>query len=148
MSDRELDRYKLTNDDIVVARIGATTGKSYLVANPPDAVFASYLIRIRTKSEIEPGYLALFMNSDDYWAQINASKGGRLKLGVNIPVLTNLQLPLPPKDEQKAIVTMTDALDRKIAAETAGRLASSRLFEALLNDLMSGRRRVRRLGSA
>ena len=33
--------------DIVFARNGATTGKSFLVNDPPEAVFASYLIRLR-----------------------------------------------------------------------------------------------------
>src|ERR1035438_5500890 len=47
-------KYSLTTGDIVFARIGATTGKSYLITNPPPSVFASYLIRVRVKREIDP----------------------------------------------------------------------------------------------
>lgn len=140
----ELDRYRLDNDDIVVARIGATTGKSYLVCDPPDAVFASYLIRIRAKPNIDPGFLALFMSSDRYWSQVDAAKGGRLKLGVNIPVLSNLVLPLPPMDQQEKISAAIRVLDKKIANESRRRLALSSLFDSLLMDLMTGQRRVAR----
>src|SRR4051812_15425050 len=43
----DLPKYRLASGDIVFARTGATTGKSFLVDDPPDAVFASYLIRLR-----------------------------------------------------------------------------------------------------
>src|SRR5690348_10743918 len=50
--------YLLETGDIVIARIGATTGKAFLIQECPEAVFASYLIRLRTK----PGLLPKFLN--------------------------------------------------------------------------------------
>ena len=47
-------KYELKENDILFARIGATTGKSYIVKNPPQAVFASYLIRLRPLSNVVP----------------------------------------------------------------------------------------------
>src|SRR5579863_8852429 len=47
----DLPKYKLAEGDIVFARTGATTGKSYLIAEPPDAVFASYLIRVQLSAK-------------------------------------------------------------------------------------------------
>jgi len=41
------DQYRLRANDIVFARTGATTGKSFLIRNCPEAVSASYLIRLR-----------------------------------------------------------------------------------------------------
>src|ERR1035437_6332158 len=46
-SKDDLRKYLLRSGDIVFARTGATTGKSYQVIDPPEAVFASYLIRLR-----------------------------------------------------------------------------------------------------
>jgi type I restriction enzyme S subunit len=40
-------RFQLHQGDVVIARTGATTGVSAYIANPPDAVFASYLVRIK-----------------------------------------------------------------------------------------------------
>jgi len=39
--EKEFGKYRLAPGDIVFARIGATTGKSYLITNPPPSVFAS-----------------------------------------------------------------------------------------------------------
>ena len=39
----QIDKYKLKKGDIVIARTGATTGKSFLLRNiPTTSVFASY----------------------------------------------------------------------------------------------------------
>ncbi len=95
--------YLLQSGDIVVARIGATTGKSFLITQSPETAFASYLIRIRTKETLSPDFLNLVFETPEYWKQINENKGGRLKGGVNIPILQNLVLPLPPLPEQRAI---------------------------------------------
>jgi hypothetical protein len=53
-----IERYLLKSGDIVFARIGATTGKSYLITDPPRSVFASYLIRVRCKEGIDPDFLS------------------------------------------------------------------------------------------
>ncbi len=44
-------KYILEEGDIVFARTGATAGKSYLIKNPPDSVFASYLIRLQVQTK-------------------------------------------------------------------------------------------------
>ena len=50
------ENYKLKSGDLVIARIGATTGKIYLIHNCPDAIFASYLIRVRTRPGLSPDF--------------------------------------------------------------------------------------------
>jgi type I restriction enzyme S subunit len=144
ITQSDVERFLLKTGDILVARIGATTGKTFLVTECPPAVFASYLIRVRVPSDrpILPDFLWYYTNTPRYWDQINASKGGRLKQGINIPVLLNLLLPLPPLPEQRAIAETLRAVDRKIEAEQARRQALEALFQALLHDLMTARRRL------
>jgi type I restriction enzyme S subunit len=60
ISEKERIKSLLSDGDIVIARTGGTVGKSFLVKNPPEAVFASYLIRLRTKIDIA---LPEFINS-------------------------------------------------------------------------------------
>lgn len=50
-------KFELKPGDIVFARTGATTGKSYLIQSCPKAVFASYLIRIRPNNSVDPHFL-------------------------------------------------------------------------------------------
>src|SRR5687767_6460977 len=66
-SDNDLDKYRLESGDIVFARTGATTGKSFLITNPPKAVFASYLIRLRLREAINKKYFSYFLDSPYYW---------------------------------------------------------------------------------
>ncbi|MDE0187278.1 MAG: restriction endonuclease subunit S [Candidatus Poribacteria bacterium] len=136
--DRE--KYSLENGDIVIARIGATTGKAYMINDYPESVFASYLIRVRTKDDLLPPFLNQYFRTIYYWRQINQSKGGRLKGGVNIPILSRIVLPLPPFSEQQEIAEILHACDTKIAAleQEAARL--DELFRAMLEELMTGRR--------
>jgi type I restriction enzyme S subunit len=138
----DFTKYELKAGDIVIARIGATTGKSYRITECPPAVFASYLIRIRTTNRVDSGFLAYFTDSPLYWQQINASKGGRLKQGVNIPVLKSLVLPLPPVSEQGEIAHILTTADRKIAAEEQRQAALQELFKSMLHQLMTGQIRL------
>src|SRR5437870_2304861 len=46
LSKSDLDKYRLLADDIVFARTGSIE-KAARIVNPPEAVFASYLIRGR-----------------------------------------------------------------------------------------------------
>ncbi len=141
--ENQLAKYKLQPDDVLVARIGATTGKSYLVKDySSEAVFASYLIRLRCRSRLFPGFLSHFMNTEGYWKQIDAAKGGRLKQGVNIPVLRSLVLGLPSTEEQRCISERLTSLDRGIKTQHKNKQALEALFKSLLYHLMTGRVRV------
>ena len=142
ISESFYEKYALKDGDLVVARIGATTGKSYFISNPPRSVFASYLIRVRAKMKLSPEYLRYFANTENYWKQINESKGGRLKQGINLPILTGLRLQLPPIPEQRAIARILAAVDQKIAAEEKRKAALQTLFRTMLHQLMTGQVRI------
>ena len=106
----------LASGDIVFARTGATTGKSYLVdVCPEGAVFASYLIRVRPSDEVNAAYLARFFQSASYWSQIASKANGAAQPGVNASKLSELLVPLPPLPQQQriaAILDQADALNR------------------------------------
>ncbi len=139
-SEEDKKKYSLKTGDIVIARIGATTGKAYMVEDCLDAVFASYLIRVRTKDGLVPNFLAQYFRTNGYWKQINQSKGGRLKGGVNIPILCRLRLPLPRLSEQQEIAETLQACDDKIVAVEQETIRLDELFHAMLEDLMTGER--------
>ncbi len=138
----KLKKYILQRGDMVFARTGATTGKSYLVADcPNNAIFASYLIRVRPKTQVSPPYLAYFFQTPDYWEQVSTSSSGSAQPGVNATKLKNLQVPLPPLPEQERIVAILDEAFAAIATATANaekNLANAQeLFESELNRVFS-----------
>ena len=127
-SPHDLPRYCLQEGDIVFARTGATTGKSYLIRTcPPGTVFASYLIRIRPSTKVDPRYLAYFFDTPDYWGQVALRAQGAGQPGINASKLKEISLPLPPLPEQRRIAAILDQADavrrkRRQAAEASGEL--------------------------
>ena len=123
-------KYKLADGDIVFARTGATTGKSYLVAEPPEAVFASYLIRVQLSAkELLPQFVNLFFQTPSYWDSIRAGVSGSAQGGFNATKLGELVIPFPQSSkDQKTIIAKLDEL-----SEETQRLAS--LYERKLDEL-------------
>lgn len=130
-SNKDLEKYKLEKDDILFARTGATTGKTYLVKDcPSKTVFASYLIRLRCRKEKTlPEYVYAFFQSPQYWCQVLPYGGAQPHM--NARLLSKIRLPLPPLSEQKKIVAYLDDLREK--AEKLKQLQQKHLEE--LNEL-------------
>ncbi len=101
------EKYIVKDGDILVSRAGSI-GVSYLVTQPPKAVFASYLIRF--KPFIDRQFLAYFLQSPDYWAAIADEKLGIAVPNVNATKLKSITLPLPPTAEQRRIVAKIEEL--------------------------------------
>jgi type I restriction enzyme S subunit len=116
----------------LIARTGATTGKSYLIKEViPKTIFASYLIRIRTLRSLVPEFLYFFLQSNIYWQQVENNKRGGAQPNMNATLLANIVLPLPPIPDQQRIIT---ALREKIA-EVEILQATMRNQQSVLNSL-------------
>lgn len=133
----KIESYKLKNNDIVFARIGATTGKSYLINNPPNSIFASYLIRVRSNNDLDSPYLYYFFNSSEYWKQINSNKGRNLKGGVSASILSKLKIPLPPLPEQKKIAHVLSKIQQAIETQEQIIKTTQELKKALMQKLFT-----------
>lgn len=93
----DFKKYKLETGDIVFARTGATTGKSYLLKEPPNAVFASYLIRLQLKNKENfiPEFISYFFMTNLYWDKIKSGISGSAQGGVNASKLGEIKLYYP-----------------------------------------------------
>ena len=132
ISDSDFERYAVSKNDILIARTGATTGKSYLIVDDVEAVFASYLVRIKIKSaKLSPQYLYCFLQSQMYWSQITKFSAGIAQPGVNAKKLKEIILPIPAVPEQTEVVRI---LDDFLAKEQQAKEAAERVLEQI--DLM------------
>ncbi len=107
--------------DLLMARTGATFGKTMLVTTDEPGVFASFLIRIRfNERTVLPAYYWHFAQSGIYWMQARSlvSTGGQQQFNAN--ALRNVDVPVPSHAEQEQIVAILDK------------------FDALVNDLSVG----------
>lgn len=126
ISEEELEKYKLSIEDIVIARTGATTGKSYLIKDNILSVFASYLIRLKLKTkDVLSNFIYQFMQSQLYWTQITDFSKGIAQPGVNAQKLKEIKLLLPTFPEQTEIVRIID--DLLVKEQQAKELAENAL---------------------
>src|SRR5665648_445451 len=102
--------YLLERGDILVARTGGTTGKSFLITETSSpSVFASYLIRLRTSENLNPKFLDLFLNSFVYWNQIVDLKQGSAQPNVNAGKLKGLIIPYCEIEMQEKVLQLIDS---------------------------------------
>ena len=111
----EIKKYLLKTGDIVISRAGSV-GYSYLVKNPQNAVFASYLIRFKPLPIIDENYIAFFLKSPDYWKTISEEKAGIALPNVNATKLKQIPILLPPLSEQRRIVAKLETLFTQLDA--------------------------------
>jgi len=140
----DLPKYRLASGDIVFARTGATTGKSFLVDDPPEAVFASYLIRLRLlDKKLLPEFVLLFFQTAGYWQSIKDGSSGSAQGGFNATKLGALTIPIPPLPEQQRIVGLLDEAFAGLATAKANaekNLQNARaLFESHLQSVFTQR---------
>jgi type I restriction enzyme S subunit len=110
-----LDRYRLFDGDIVIARTGATTGYSTYIANPPDAVFASYLVRLKIGKEANSRFIAYFLKSQGFWEYMRGVLGDKsAQPNASASTMSQVKLTLPPLPDQQAIAHILGSLDDKI----------------------------------
>ena len=108
---QKLDKYLLRRGDIVIARTGATTGYAKYIRNAPEVVFASYLVRIRLRGDVDDRYAGYVVESSDYKRFIQATWGGAAQPNANAQVLTSYEMPLPPLTTQRKIAAILSTYD-------------------------------------
>ncbi len=102
-SATEWGRFLLHEGDILLARSGATVGKSYLHRGGDDEhVFAGYLIRFRPDpSVLDPEFALGFTKSAPYRAWVKSQQRAVAQPNINAKQYGELVLPVPPLPEQR-----------------------------------------------
>ena len=118
IDDEKLSKYRLKENDIVIARTGATTGYAKRIRTDHKAVFASYLVRIRVNSNYDSQYVGFVIESDEYKKFIQLNLGGAAQPQANAQVLTSFPIPLPPLCTQRKIAAILFSYDDLIENNT------------------------------
>lgn len=126
----ENERYLLKKDDLLMARTGATFGKTMIFEEDYPAIYAGFLIKLSLDpNTVNPKYYWHFAQSNLFWEQANklVSGGGQPQFNAN--ALKQVRLPVPyPSDtakslaEQARIVLILDKFDAIASSLTEGLL--------------------------
>jgi len=136
--------YFLSEGDLVVARTGASVGKSYLY-RPKDGplVFAGFLICLSSRKNILlPQYLSNYFKTMSYWNWVKLTSMRSGQPGINGNEFARLLIPLPYIQEQTAIATVlsdTDALIESLQKLIAKKKA---IKQGAMQQLLTGKKRL------
>lgn len=125
VSSQDALKYVMDEGDLVFARTGASTGKTYLY-NPQDGmlVFAGFLIRVRTdENKLLPEFFKYQTQTPQYknWIAANSMRTGQPGINGNeyeeFPISIPYKNGKPDLAEQHRIAAILSGIDAKIAAE-------------------------------
>lgn len=136
-STENLAAYYLIPGDLVIARSGATAGKSLLFKGLDElAVFAGYLIRFKLDtSKALPEFVGYYFKSKTYWNYINTTKRAAAQPNINAKELASLPIPLPPLPEQNRIVDLLSRAEGIVQLRREAEKKTAELIPALFIDM-------------
>ena len=141
----ELKSYEIKPGDILITSAG-TIGKIAIV---PDGIqrgiFNQALIRIRLKSDIvSTTYFKYLFESGMLEKQLKKFAYGATQVNLaSIKILKQILLSLPPLSEQQKIAEILSTVDKKLELEKKRKEKLERIKKGLMNDLLTGKRRVK-----
>ena len=126
--NEENEKYTLDKNDLLMARTGATFGKTMIFEEDYPAVYAGFLIKLNlNKTIINAKYYWHFAQSDFFWEQANklVSGGGQPQFNANALKQVRVPIPYPSHpqkslDEQGRILDILDKFDAIAASITEG----------------------------
>ena len=103
--------YLVKYGDLLMARTGATFGKTLFIDTDETSAYASFLIKITPSEKLNSRYYWHFSKSELYWKQANnlVSKAGQPQFNANS--LKNVKIPVPSLEIQSRIVQVLDNFD-------------------------------------
>lgn len=105
------DEYLLKENDIVFARTGASTGKTYLYdSKDGDLYYAGFLIKFHVKGE-NAKFIFYQTCTHEYekWVHVMSTRSGQP--GINSEEYSSMKIKLPCKEEQQKIADCLSSLD-------------------------------------
>ena len=141
---KEAEKFIILNNDLLMARTGATFAKVLLYEEAEPSVFASYLIKIKFRVSIENKLYWYFSKSKSYWEQANRLASGAAQPHFNGAALKQVLFPFPTsKFEQQHIVSILDeafaAIDKAKANAEKNLKNAKELFESYLQGVFENK---------
>lgn len=113
-----LDKYIVEENDILFARTGASTGKTYLYKKKDGKLyFAGFLIRAKIKTEYNSTFIFAQTKTAQYykWVEFMSIRSGQP--GINSQEYASYRFLIPQKEEQDKIASLLSLLDERITTQ-------------------------------
>ena len=113
------DEYLVNENDILFARTGASTGKTYLYnQNDGRLFYAGFLIKANVNNNCDPYFIFSQTKTQSYrrWVEIMSTRSGQP--GINSQEYASYPLYVPSKEEQEKIALLLRDLDKRILVQS------------------------------
>ena len=116
VADTDADKYLLQPNDIVFARTGGSTGRTYFYdGSDGPLVYAGFLIKFSINpSLINPKYVKYYCQSQTYKNWVNSFNTGSTRGNINAQTYGNMEIIVPHKKQQDLLVKVLSSIDDKI----------------------------------
>ena len=116
VEDENAGRYFLTKNDVVFARTGNSTGRSYFYdGSDGELVYAGFLIRFHLdEAKVNPKILKYYTHSKPYYDWVKSFDTGGTRGNINAKTYGDMPMYLPPRQIQDRIAEILGAIDDKI----------------------------------
>jgi type I restriction enzyme S subunit len=132
------ERYKLNERDILVIRM-ADPGKVAIIEKDIEAVFASYLIRLKIKDGSMLQYFLFYtLSAEHYQDFISAASTGTTRKSASAPLITNYNVVVPTRDVMDKFEVSVQSLRRLLNNLLDQNAVLRRSRDLLLPKLISG----------
>lgn len=143
-AEREL--YELKGGDVLFVRSSVKPDGVGLTALVPkelvDTVFSGFLIRFRDKGLLEHGFKEHCFWDERFRKRLISSSSVSANTNINQDALKQLQIPLPPFSEQRAIAIALSDVDALLGALERLIAKKRDLKQAALQQLLTGQTRL------
>ncbi len=131
---KTIDQFRVLKGDFLFARSG-TIGRYGIYDSDEEAIFASYLIRFRfNETELLTKYFGYFYESIVCARQLRGIAQQGSNVNINAENIKKLKIPLPPIEEQLAILNRLSELDSIIGTSKLKLKKIQTLFHSVLNN--------------
>ena len=116
VDDKNAGNYTLKENDIVFARTGNSTGRSYFYdGSDGELVYAGFLIKFSIdEKKVNPRILKYYTHSKPYFDWVRSFDTGGTRGNINAKTYGSLPITLPSREVQDKIVNILKSLDDKI----------------------------------
>lgn len=147
-SEKEVEIYKLKYGDIVVVRSSVKPdGVGYpalFEGAEEDVLFCGFTIRYRPNLNIfHPRFLLYLLQSQKIRNIVINKSTISANTNINQQAYSSVVVPIPPLQEQRQIASILSAVDEKIEAEEKRRSQLLQLKKGLMQQLLTGRVRIK-----
>ncbi|MFA0408727.1 restriction endonuclease subunit S [Vibrio splendidus] len=143
LNHQEFEKHFLRDGDLLVTRSGTCGLVDVFKKQSLPMVAAAFLIRFRLITSVNPYFVRYLMMSSSIQESVQLLASGGVQKNLSGTSLKTLKLPMPSAEEQNQVVNAIESINQSIASVQRKQSANKVLKKALMQDLLTGKKRVK-----